>query len=419
MLSRRFFLQGSILAGCSAAAHPLLSTVTLAAAPGNRRLVVIILRGAMDGLDIVQPYGDPLLARLRPDFSVGPEAGAHDLDGFFALHPLMAPLMPLWAAGELGFAHALSTPYRDKRSHFDGQDMLEAGTGMDVPVEMVRDGWLNRLLQTIPQARAETAYSVGEEELRVLAGPAPSMAWAPDAWLGLSAQGRRLLDEIYHDDPLFREAAAEALMITAPAPPVAPGDEALAEDMPMMMAPQTAGQMAAPKPAPAAGPVAAAESLAAFAAERLRGETRIAAFSLNGWDTHRGQMAAIRGPAERLAAMIVTLKAGLGPVWGETLVLAMTEFGRTARQNGTMGTDHGTGGAMVMAGGALKGRKVYGQWPGLGEADLYAGRDLMPTADIRAYGAWALAGLFGTPRAVLEGTVFPGLDIGSDPKFLL
>ena len=408
MLSRRFFLQSAVLAGCSAAAHPLMNSVTLASVPGDRRLVVIILRGGMDGLDVVQPYGDPALAQMRPDFAVGPKAGAADLDGFFALHPLLAPaLMPMWAAGELGFAQAVSTPYRDKRSHFDGQDMLEAGTGMDVPVAQVRDGWLNRLLQAMPGSGAETAYSVGEEELRVLSGAAPSMSWAPDAWLGLSPQGRRLLEAIYHDDPLFREAAAEALSITAPA--AAAEDDMAADDPPAPAA----------KPRPEGKAITVeAEKLARFAAGRLRQDTRIAAFSLNGWDTHRDQGLAIRPPAQRLATMLTTLKRELGPVWGETLVLAMTEFGRTARQNGSKGTDHGTGGAMVMAGGALKGGKVYGRWPGLAEAELYAGRDLMPTADIRSYGAWALAGLFGTPREVLERTVFPGLDLGPDPKFL-
>ena len=419
MVSRRFFLQGAVLAGCSVAAHPLMSTVTLAAAPGDKRLVVIILRGAMDGLDVVQPYGDPLLAQMRPDFAIGPDKGAHDLDGFFALHPLMGDLMPLWAAGELGFAHAVSTPYRDKRSHFDGQDMLEAGTGMDVPVQMVRDGWLNRLLQAMPGAKAETAYSVGDDELKVLSGAAPAMSWAPDAWLGLSSQGRRLLEQIYHDDPLFNQAAVEALRVTAPEQPG--DDEALAEDGNDMAPGMAAPGMAAPMRPPQGGggtALGAAEKLAAFAAGRLRGETRIAAFSLNGWDTHRGQASAIRGPATQLAKMITTLKAEMGPVWDQTLVLAMTEFGRTARQNGSTGTDHGTGGAMVMAGGALKGRKVYGKWPGLGESDLYAGRDLLPTADIRAYGAWALASLFGTPRDVLERSVFPGLDMGSDPRFL-
>lgn len=394
MLSRRVFLQGAALAGCSAAAHPLMSTVTFAAAPGDRRLVVIILRGAMDGLDIVQPWGDPLLKQMRPDFAVGPAEGAADLDGFFALHPALGPLMPLWASGELGFAHAVSTPYRDKRSHFDGQDMLEAGTGMDVPLSMVRDGWLNRLLQVSPGSRAETAYSVGADQLRLLSGAAPTMSWAPDAQLALSAQGRVLLEQIYRGEALFQSAAAAALEITAEPQAMAGGSS----DMPARLRD--------------------ASALASFAAERLRGAARIAAFSLNGWDTHGNQAAVIRGPAEQLAAMITALKEGLGPDWGETLVLAMTEFGRTARQNGTRGTDHGTGGAMVMAGGALKGGRVYGRWPGLAEADLYAGRDLMPTADIRAYGAWAMAGLFGISREVLEKTVFPGLDMGEDPGFL-
>lgn len=410
MISRRFFLRGAAITGCSLAAHPFLSTVTLAAAPGERRLVVIILRGAMDGLDIVQPYGDPLLAALRPDFAVGPGKGALDLDGFFALNQGLGDLMPMWAAGELGFVHAVSTPYRDKRSHFDGQDMLEAGTGMDVPLSMVRDGWLNRLLQQIPGARAETAYSVGGDELKVLEGKAPAMSWAPAAWLGLSAQGRLLLDQIYHDDPLFREAAAQAVTIS---------DEITGAEEEMAPEPGAPKMSAPARPPPAQKAAGTGEdALAKFAAERLRGETRIAAFSLNGWDTHRAQMATIRSPARQLTAMLTTLKRELGPVWGETLVLAMTEFGRTARQNGSLGTDHGTGGAMVMAGGALKGRKVYGRWPGLADADLYAGRDLMPTADIRAYAGWALAGMFGTSRALLEGTVFPGLDLDDDPKFL-
>lgn len=391
MLNRRLFLQGSAVLGCSAAAHPLLSTVTLASAPGDKRLVVIILRGAMDGLDVVQPYGDAGLRGLRQTLSLGPEGGAADLDGFYAAHPALAGLMPLWAAGELGFFNAVSTPYRDKRSHFDGQDMLEAGTGMDVPVAMVRDGWLNRLLQVMPGARAETAYSVGAEELRVLAGAAPAMSWAPEAWLNLSTQARGLLGHIYHDDALFREAAAEAMEITA----------------------RGGGPMVAEKGAAGAG-----EALAKFTADRLNEETRIAAFSLTGWDTHRGQASAIRGPLTRLSEVVVTLRAGLGATWGQTLVLAMTEFGRTARENGSRGTDHGTGGAMLMAGGALRGGRVYGRWPGLGESDLYAGRDLMPTQDVRAVAGWALRGMFGIEAGLIERSIFPGLDLGSNPGFL-
>jgi uncharacterized protein (DUF1501 family) len=393
MLNRRFFLQGSALLACSAAAHPFMNSVTLAATPGEARLVVIILRGAMDGLDVVQPYGDKNLAGLRQTISRGPAAGALDLDGFFAAHASLAPLMPLWSAGELGFAHAVSTPYRDKRSHFDGQDLLEAGTGMDVPAEFRRDGWLNRLLQQLPDARAETAFSVGEKELLVLAGSAPALSWSPKASLKVSSQGQRLLESVYHDDPLFREAMAAAGEISG-------------------------GEMGAPMEVEK-GATGAAKALAQFAADRMNEETRIAAFSLNGWDTHRSQSGLLKGPLERLAEMILTLKSGLGANWGQTTVLAMTEFGRTARENGTGGTDHGTGGAMLLAGGAIRGGRVYGTWPGLGEGDLYAGRDLKPTADVRNYAAWAMRGMFGLESGTLERAVFPGLDLGRDPGMLL
>ncbi|WP_045392614.1 DUF1501 domain-containing protein [Falsirhodobacter sp. alg1] len=382
-ISRRLFLKGSAVLGCSAAAHPLLNTVTFASAPGENRLVVIILRGAMDGLDVVQPYGDPSLRELRRSLSVGPAGGALDLDGFYALHPALAPLMPMWRAGELGFAHAVSTPYRDKRSHFDGQDMLEAGTGMDVAPSMVRDGWLNRLLQTMPDVRSQTAYSVGAEAMPVLAGSAPFLAWAPDTRLELGGQAEALFEALYHDDPRFSGPAAEALEISRAA-----GD---------------------------AGAKADATAIARFAAQRLKEETRIASFSLNGWDTHRGQAGSIRRSLDQLATVLMTLKAESGPVWGRTTVLAMTEFGRMAAENGSGGTDHGTGGALIMAGGAVRGGRVYGQWPGLASGDLYAGRDLRPTADVRAYAGWAMRGLFGLQSSRIENEVFPGLDLGRDP----
>ena len=155
-MDRRFFLKSAALIGCSAAAMPFLTPVTFASVPGENRLVVIILRGAMDGLDVVQPYGDPYLRGLRQTLSVGPGQGASDLDGFYALHPGLEPLRELWTQGEMGFAHAVSTPYRDKRSHSDGQDLLEAGTAAQGPVRATQDGWLNRLLQVIPGATAET-----------------------------------------------------------------------------------------------------------------------------------------------------------------------------------------------------------------------------------------------------------------------
>jgi uncharacterized protein (DUF1501 family) len=401
-MERRAFLRGLGAMACSAAAHPFLSTVTLASGRGlgEGRLIVVILRGGMDGLDVVQPLHDPDFAALRPDL---PRAELALSQGF-GLHAGLGGLAPLWASGELAFVHATSTPYRDKRSHFDGQSLLEAGTGMDVTVGAERDGWLNRMVQAVPGLRAETAYAFGRESMPLLAGAGPSLSWTPEVRVEISAQARLLLEHVFHDDPLFREAGGAALRLSE-------------EEV----------EMAAPSK-PAATPLVPGEDrpwrdvdrLADFAATRLRGETRIAAFSLSGWDTHRGQAAALPRALSRLQRLVLQLQLGLGPeVWGRTALLAMTEFGRTARQNGSGGTDHGTGGVMLAAGGAVSGGRVLGLWPGLAEADLYDRRDLMPTSDLRAWAAWAMRGLYGLDRGVLERAVFPGLDLGPDPGFLL
>ena len=402
-LSRRSFLGRSVALGCSAAASPLVTPVTLASAPWDARLVVIILRGAMDGLDVVQPYGDPAMGGLRKRLPVGEAAGAHDLDGFYALHPALGDLMPLWRAGELGFAHAVSTPYRDKRSHFDGQDLLEAGTGFAPGAPLAREGWLNRMLQVVPGIEAETAFAIGRETMRVLEGPAPVSSWWPEARFELTPQTRRLLEMVSHDDPLFRDALGQAAEISESFDLEAPGE---AEEEAM-------------SPAMRAGPGKAHLQVAEFAAGRLRRDTRIAAFSISGWDTHGNQARTLKRPLAQLSETILTLRAGLGGDWRRTAVIAMTEFGRTARENGTGGTDHGTAGAMLLAGGALKGGRVWADWPGLGEGELYQGRDLMPTADVRAYAAAAMQGLFGLDRRVLETAVFPGLDMGGIGRLIL
>ncbi|MEO0938415.1 MAG: DUF1501 domain-containing protein [Pseudomonadota bacterium] len=393
-LSRRSFLSGAV--GCSLAASPLVTPVAFAAAPWDTRLVVIILRGGADGLDIVQPYGDPNLAGLRRSLSVGPEGGALDLDGFFALHPALAPLMPMWQRGQLGFAHAVSTPYRDKRSHFDGQDMLEAGT--DTLDGGVRDGWLNRMLQVLPGVEADTAYAIGQGQLQVLHGAAPVANWAPEADLTLSPQAIKLLDLVMERDPELHAALAEARMLDE--------DRGDMGNFNAQMRKLRRGG-------------AQHVQVAEFAAKRLRADARIAAFSLNGWDTHRFQEGGLNKALARLADTLVSLETGLAETWKRTAVIAMTEFGRTARENGTRGTDHGTGGLMIMAGGAVRGGRVIGAWPGLAEADLYQRRDLMPTRDVRAHAAWMMRAATGLERSVLERTVFPGLDMGRDPGLLL
>ncbi|MEO3416576.1 DUF1501 domain-containing protein [Roseovarius sp. CAU 1744] len=403
--SRRNVLTNGLALGCSLAASPLLTPMTFASAPWENRLVVIILRGGMDGLDVVRPVGAPEYAGLRRS----DPGEAQDLDGFFALHPALADLMPLWQAGDLGFVHAVSTPYRDKRSHFDGQDILEAGSGGSAPGR-IRDGWLNRLLQNVPGAHAETAYAIGRADMLLTRGAARIADWSPDAGLTLSPQAQRLLEVVMHDDPLFREAVTEAITLSA-ATPAQAGQDGDADSGDMLDAMQSTMQKARRGARP--------ETIASFAAERLRGDTRIAAFSLNGFDTHARQKDALLRALAQLGTAILTLKQELGPIWKKTALVAMTEFGRTVRLNGSGGTDHGTAGAMVLAGGAVRGGRVVADWPGLDEADLYNRRDLLPTRDLRAHTGWILQELFGLDAQLLERTVFPDLELGANPGLIL
>ena len=403
-MDRRAFLRASLL-GCSAAASPLVTPITLASAPWDGRLVVIILRGALDGLDAVRPLGDPDYAALRAPF-LDAAHERHAIGNFFALHPALAPLMPLWQGGELAVAHATSTPYRDKRSHFDGQALLEAGNGGD-PSNIARDGWLNRLLQIAPGVETRTAFAVGRNRMQILAGAGAHATWAPDTALRLSPQGMQLLELIYHDDPLFRDAAVQALDILEDLEEAPEADPEMESDMESM------GMMA-----PRGGAGRATGQVARFVVEQLRRETRIAAFSIGGWDSHAGQRAQVARKLGELSDTLLMLRAGLGPEWDRTAVLVMTEFGRTVRINGTGGTDHGTGGAMLMAGGAIRGGQVLGDWPGLAEADLYKRRDLMPLRDIRAYAGWVMRALFGTTSSDIERVIFPGLDLGPDPRLI-
>ena len=211
-MDRRNFLMSGTLLGCSLAASPFVTPVAMAAAPWDARLVVVILRGAMDGLDVIQPYGDRALVGLRPTLLTGEAGDAIDLDGFYALNRHFAALKPLWDAGEFGAVHAVSTPYRDKRSHFDGQDILEAGLP-DLSSGGVRDGWLNRMLQVVPGLEPEVAFAIGREQMLVMSGEAPASRWSPDARLQISANARALLNVVLHDDPLFRDAAEDAIEI--------------------------------------------------------------------------------------------------------------------------------------------------------------------------------------------------------------
>lgn len=382
-MTRRGLLAGA----CCAAASPLLTKVTFAAAPGDNRFIAIVLRGAMDGLDLVQPYGDPILKTLRPDLALSPDAGLIDLDGFFGLNPAAAGLADLWKAKELSFVHAVSTPYRDGRSHFDGQDILETGAE---GVNGERTGWLNRSLSVIPGSGKANAIDVAASSELILSGTNRAANWSSDADLSLNDDQIQFLKRLYRSDPAFSAAIEEATSADKYSDLLRGGDKGR-------------------------GVAATARLAAGF----LLKEFRIASFSINGWDTHFSQKAQFAKIAADLADAITTIKATLGPeVWSKTVVVAMTEFGRTARQNGTGGTDHGTGGVAVMAGGAVPGGRVIGKWPGLDDASLFEQRDLMPTADVREVAAAALYSQFGVSASALGRDVFPGLQFSGAAPYI-
>jgi uncharacterized protein (DUF1501 family) len=383
-LSRRGFLASA----CCLAAAPIFTPVTFAAMPGDNRFVTIVLRGAMDGLALVQPYGDAGFAAFRPTLALTPETGLLDLDGHFGLHPSAADLMPLWKSRELAFVHAVSTPYRDQRSHFDGQDMLESG-GEHVAEE--KTGWLNRALAVIPRSDARKAIDVNTSTELILTGPNNVDVWASDSNLGPARDETQFLTRLYAGDPAFAKAMEEATRANSASMVAEPGGPR--------------GQKVA--------------DVAALAGNMLKGDYRIASFSITGWDTHVGQVGQFKRPVQDLAEAITTLKATLGPqVWSKTVVLAMTEFGRTVRENGSGGTDHGTGGCAVLAGGAINGGRMLGRWPGLSDQQLLDQRDLTPTADVRELAAAMLYRQFDVSADDLTAKIFPGVTFDKGSQFL-
>ena len=377
ILSRRSFLASA----CCLAASPLMTPVTFAALPGDRRFVTIVLRGALDSLFLLQPYTDPLLKAYRPELALDPASGLIDLDGRFGLHAGAADLMPLWKEGELAFVNAVSTPYRDERSHFDGQDILETGGSN---ASDANSGWLNRALAAIPRSENRKAIDVHTSAELILSGPNPVDTWSTQSDLAIEPDEMTFFQRLYGNDPDFARAFGEATDTDK-------DSDSIFSD--------------GKRSGDAAG-------IARLAAGMLKGDYRLASFSIGGWDTHVGQANIFRKPLKSLVAALTTLKAELGPdIWSKTAVLAMTEFGRTVRQNGSKGTDHGTGGLAIVAGGAIGGGKVHGRWPGLAEKQLFEGRDLMPTADVREIAASLLHSQFDISEGDLTSKIFPGLSL--------
>ena len=377
-LTRRGLLSA---AACCALPIDLMDRMAFAASPGDKRLVIIMLRGAMDGLHLVQPYGDPAFARLRPGLSSAPDSPEMTpIDDRFALYSPdgQGGIHDLWNAGELSFMQAVSTPYRDGRSHFEGQDILE--TGGTVAGEL-RDGWLPRLLSLIPGARMEDALTLSAGAMLLGRGMPSVPNWWPGSALNEDAILMGKLQALYGNDDAFAMAAAEAIRLSG-------GAGATSE------------------------PGAIFERvLARTAADMLNEDVRIAAFSIGGWDTHYNQPKSMSWPIQGLGHALTELKQTLGRNWDSTAVLCVTEFGRGVRENGVGGTDHGTGGLAVLSGGAIRGGQIFGDWPGLGDGDLLDGRDLRPTADIRSYIALLFHQMTGAPLSAIERDVFPGLSV--------
>ncbi len=368
----------------------------LARAEGrDPRLLVIILRGALDGLAAVAPVGDPGWVKLRGEKALVPggKIAPLPLDGFFALNPAMPNLHRLYGAKQAAFIHAASTSYRE-RSHFDGQDILESG--MEKP-GFTDSGWLNRALARLKAdggVKGEgRAFAVGPLTPLVARGPAPVFSWQPQRLAPASADTtQRLLDLYGKTDPALAAALEGRLRLLALGKDGAEGERA--------------------GPAPGAARAAFAEAAGAAARYLSRPDgPRVGAMAFNGWDTHINEGIASGALANLLGALdgaIAAIETGLGPAWSETIVVLATEFGRTARINGAEGTDHGTGTVALLAGGALNGGRVIADWPGLGDANLHENRDLRATTDIRA----ALKGVLRDHLRVdgkhLASDVFPG-----------
>jgi len=388
-LKRRDFLQVGALALGGAF---LTARLALARTGTSRsRFVFIIMRGALDGLAAVPPYGDPDYAGLRRELALktpGTPGGALPLNGFFGLHPSLGFLHDSYAAQELVVFHAVSSPYRE-RSHFDGQDVLENGT---LQPHAVQTGWLNRALASLQVEHGkEVGVALGQNIPLVMRGPASVTSWSPSKLAALDDDTLERITDLYAGDPLLASRLADALAADAIAGAV--------------------NGAAGAAPVQRGKPTRYTEVVRAAAGFLRRDDgPQVAVFDTTGWDTHANEGNAEGQLAGRLAALdagLRTLKDELGGAWADTAVLLATEFGRTVATNGTRGTDHGTATAAFLLGGAVQGGRVIADWPGLSSRSLYQGRDLKPTADLRSVLKGVLSEHLLVSTSTLESSVFP------------
>lgn len=359
--------------------------------PGGRpKLIVIIARGAMDGLSVTVPYGDPDYRALRGSLAIaapGQPGGALDLAEGFGLHPALTTLHGLHAAGQMRFAPAVAIPVR-VRSHFDAQDVLEnGGEGL----RSQSDGWLNRALAAAGGEGRLKGLSIGAQTPLILRGAVETSSWAPGGRVRGEDRIASLLQDLYVDDAMLGHNLARGLETEALA-------SAMSDGTPLRRA-DVAG-------------------LGAAVARLMTGEqgADVVALSVDGWDTHARQNGQLQTRLEGLDALIGGLKDGLADQWGQTVLVVATEFGRTARANGTQGTDHGTASSLLLAGGAMKPGGPIGDWPTLAGGRLFEDRDLAPTLDVRSVFKGVLRDHLGVDRAALDARVFP--DSGAEAPAL-
>jgi uncharacterized protein (DUF1501 family) len=362
----------------------------------GRKLIVVVCRGGMDGLSVSPPIGDPDYAGLRRGIAIPPEAALR-LDGTFGLHPSLAAIHAMAGQGEARIVPAMASPDR-ARSHFEAQDVLETGAG---GVYATDSGWLNRALAAM-EGRKARGLSVGSTSPLILRGPVQTGSWSPGRASEKSPRLPALLMDLYAGDPLLGPAFAQGLETEA-------------------MAKTAMADMAkAPPPGSAGGGLAGLRRQGQASAKRIGqtiagfmiqpGGPQLVALSAEGFDTHANQGAAQGQLANRLLyldSLAEGLREGLGAQWSRTVVVFATEFGRTARVNGTGGTDHGTASTAIVLGGGLKKGGIVGDWPTLKETALYEGRDTRPTVDSRALFKGLLLDHMGVDRRALDTTVFP------------
>ncbi|CAN5363323.1 DUF1501 domain-containing protein [soil metagenome] len=382
-MERRKFLKAIALGGGLAGLGSQVWAASSAAtgADSKRKLIVIMLRGAVDGLNVVAPFSDPDYARLRPTIAIarpGQENGLLALDTQFGLHPALGALLPLWQEKKLAFVHAAGSP-DPTRSHFDAQDYMESGTPGR---KGTQDGWMNRLLTVLPGSTSPTrAMSIGPVMPRILSGSASAgnLASGPAGIRPTvldQAQVGSAFDRLYQDNSAMSRAYREGKDAHKAVMAAAAGD-----DMQSAMTQQAADAGA---PLPNGFPDDAARLAQLM---RKDPEMQIVFMALGGWDTHANQGAAQGQLANRLNPLglgLATLARRLGPIFDDTAIVVLSEFGRTASQNGNGGTDHGHGNAIWLLGGGVAGGKVHGEWRGLASAQLHEGRDLPVTTDFRS-----------------------------------